>query len=325
MSADVSREWIGGRGWDGGADAWREWSGGRDWDVSRGLPDLDQEPPDMDWRLRPPRECGSLGKMLTMKKFPPALRLMALRRVSPRLTAQLATLVLTMIGQAAFAQFSGKLVYQLDRHNTRLVMTYIQSGTNARVTAYDITLKNGVPDSSTISPQDTILFDLAGATETHLQHHTGRAFKTKYTGALYAAMMPNGIKGASQTALRAPDSGQVVNGYHIAHYQLIEKSPMGTGTRDIWITHDLGPAPTIWVLGSYLYYTPGFPSFTKLMNAGANGIVVQTQSSFTHQGLQYTMTLISVDKRRVAPHTFDVPSRYTQIDNSNMPIPKVGQ
>lgn len=187
----------------------------------------------------------------------------------------------------------------------------------AKVAAYDVKLKNGQPDSSTIFSQDTIIFDLNAATETHLHKGGTVAIKQRYMGTIMAAVIAKTKPNGSITADRAADSG-LVNGYNAAHYQVIEKSGMGTGTRDIWITHDLQAAPSIWVIGSYLNYTPGYPYFTKLLNTGASGVVVKSQSSFTHQGLQYTMNLISVDTRsRVSPHIFEVPSSYTLIDRSN--------
>jgi hypothetical protein len=112
-----------------------------------------------------------------------------------------------------------------------------------------------------------------------------------------------------------------VNGYHCTHYVSTSVSPMGTSTRDIWTTNDIGSSPTLWVAGSFLYFTPGYPQFTQLVAAGASGVVVKAASSYSRQGLQYTMNLISIDQHQLRGLLFTVPSRYNVIDETNMTLP----
>ena len=231
--------------------------------------------------------------------------------------------VLTLGAGSATAQFNGKLIYQLDQNGNRTVMQYIQNGTNAIVSAYTITLKNGAPDTSTLHPQDTIIFDFAAATETHLQYHTMNAYKQKYMGNMMAAAMAaKGNALAGSVAVTAAGSG-TVNGYSCNHYVITSSSKLGTSTKDVWTTGAIGGSPTLWVVGAFTYYTPGYPHFTKLTAAGASGVVVQVNSSFTKQGLQYSMNLVSVDTKFVPRFRgyFSVPSRYNLIDETNMTFP----
>jgi hypothetical protein len=232
------------------------------------------------------------------------------------------TCLLTLIVGAASAQFNGRLIYQLDQNGTRTVMQYVQNGTNAIVSAYTITLKSGVPDTSTLHPQDTLIFDFAAATETHLQHATMNAYKQKYMGNMMAAAMAKKNSMGGSVAVTAAGSG-AVDGYNCNHYVITSKSMMGTSTKDVWTTGDIGGSPTLWVVGAFTYYTPGYPHFTKLTAAGASGVVVQVNSSFTKQGLQYSMNLVSVDTKFVPRFRgyFSVPSRYNLIDETNMTFP----
>jgi hypothetical protein len=236
------------------------------------------------------------------------------------------TCAFALIAGSAVAQFNGKLVYQLDQNGKRTVMQYIQNGTNAIVSAYTITLKNGVPDTSTLHSQDTIIFDFAAATETHLQHATMYAYKQKYMGNMMAAAMAaKGKSLAGSIDVTAAGSG-AVDGYSCNHYVITSKSTLGTSTKDVWTTGDIGGSPTLWVVGAFTYYTPGYPHFTKLTAAGASGVVVQVNSSYTKQGLQYSMNLVSADTKFIprSRNYFSVPSRYSVVDETNMNIPGSG-
>jgi hypothetical protein len=180
-------------------------------------------------------------------------------------------------------------------------------------------LNNGVPDTTTLHPQDTLLFDFAAATETHLQYATMHAYKQKYMGTIMAAA---GGKTAGTLSVSAAGTA-TVNGYNCNLYVVTTKAVFGTSTKDVMTTNDIGGSPTLWVVGAFTYYTPGYPHFTKLTAAGASGVVVQVNSSFSKQGLQYSMNLISADTKfvpRVRGY-FAVPSRYNLIDETNMTIP----
>src|ERR1700761_7340972 len=111
----------------------------------------------MDWSYRPDREEVVCGKFTIMK---PIFRMAILGGA-------------LLAAQTGKAQFSGKLVYQVDGQTSRLIMTYYQQGTTARMKAYNVNLSNGTVDMSTLKAQDTILYDFAAAHETHLQYKTG--------------------------------------------------------------------------------------------------------------------------------------------------------
>jgi hypothetical protein len=227
--------------------------------------------------------------------------------------------LLLAVAGSAFAQFNGKLIYQVDQKKSRTVMTYYQTGTSGKMEAYDIDFKNGIPDSSTIKAQDTILYDFADSNETHLQYETKRAMKMKYLATIEAALMAARMKGKASTSViaKGPDTA---NGHQCMHYTITSTSPLGTGTRDIWLTSDFGQgvSPSVWVTGGYLYYTPGSPHLLQLLAQGAGGVVVKVVASSPHQGVIYTMNLIAIEQpRRYRTATFSVPSGYTVIDRTN--------
>lgn len=217
--------------------------------------------------------------------------------------------------QFASAQFSGKLVYEVVRTDSKLVMTYYQNKSNARIEAYSVRLNNDAPDMSTLKAQDTILYDLSKSSETHLQYRTQRAIISQSTFAL-----AGNSKGYKNQVLDVKKVGQeTVNGYSCSHFVLTSTMNGLSNHHDVWITKDLGPAPSIYVMGSYLYYTPGYLMLTKLIEAGGDGIVVKTvhgEGTFSA-----TANLISADKKTPSASMFQVPSRYIVIDNSNMTLP----
>jgi hypothetical protein len=151
---------------------------------------------------------------------------------------------------------------------------------------------------------------------THLQFKTGMAIITKYTLDMMAANP--GLQGGNVTIQNL--GAETVNGYSCTHYVLARENgvaPKGSKT-EVWITPALG-APTIYVMGSYLYYTPGYPPFTKLLAAGGNGVVVKILSGFT--GYMSTINLVSVDKTTPSSSFFKIPSYYRTLDNSNFTMP----
>jgi hypothetical protein len=223
-----------------------------------------------------------------------------------------AVVALVVAANPARAQFAGKLVYQIVRPNVIVNMTYYQSGNNVHVDAYTIDVKKGVVDSSTLFPQDTILFDLSKGTETHLQRHTGRAIISQYTATILAQAGYGKSISSVSVQMVGPDTA---NGYSCTHF--VEKyngvKPFGASQRDVWVTNTLGN-PGILVVGSFLYYTPGSQRLQGLNNAGCTGVVVRAK--MTGMGQTMVMNLIDVNTKRVSPSLFQVPSYYTVIDNS---------
>ena len=227
------------------------------------------------------------------------------------------SLVLALLVQGATAQFTGTLVYEVTRPDSKLVMTYCQKGTAGFSAAYNVQLKGGVPDMSTMHAQDTIIWDFASANETHLQYHTMRAFKQKYLAVVQAKMLEAQMKGKGTVTVTSKGP-ETVNGYNCTHF-VITTTMMAAGTRDVWVTKDLGPAATVWVVGSYLYFPPGYPHLDKLLAAGADGVVVKSVSSYgANHSMETTMNLVKADKHAPGAALFQVPSRYSLVDETNM-------
>ena len=101
---------------------------------------------------------------------------------------------------------------------------------------------------------------------------------------------------------------ETVNGYHCTHYL----ETIGEATHDIWVTNDLQVTPpSVMIITSYLYYTPGLPHLQELAAAGCTGIVVKSVSG--GGGVPpVTMQLISINTRiTMNPSLFRIPSYYT--------------
>ena len=226
---------------------------------------------------------------------------------------------LTLATGTATAQFTGKLVYQVVRPHVVLTMTYYQSGSMVHIEAYTMNVKKGVIDSSTLFAQDTILFDVSKGTETHLQKATHFTIITPYSMTLAAQA---GYGAAISSTSVQPSGTGTINGYSCAHF--IEKytggGPFGSDQRDVWATTTLG-APSILVVGSYLYYTPGSQRLQALNTAGCTGVIVQ--STMSGQGQTTTMNLVSVDTTTPDASLFQVPAYYTIMDRSGYVPSKV--
>jgi hypothetical protein len=227
----------------------------------------------------------------------------------------LSTLIaLTGFIQYASAQFTGKLVYEIVRTH-KLTMTYYQDKGRARIEAVNMRMNNGVPDPSTAKYQNVLLFDLSKNTETHLQQQSKMAIMTQYT---FQMMASSAI--LKDQEIKCQNKGQeTVNGYQCTHLLLTTSMKGYTTTRDVWITKDLGAAPGIYVMGSYLYYTPGYELLTKLKEAGGDGVVVKV--IIGEAGLTVTVNLVSVDKKTPASSLFQIPSDFTPVDNTNYTLP----
>lgn len=204
--------------------------------------------------------------------------------------------------QFVSAQFTGKLVYESDQRESKLVMTYYQDKNHARMEAYSMHLA-----------QDTIIYDLSKATETHLQYRAQNALIMQYIDAGANQVLKN-------QQINVQKMGQeTVNGYSCTHYVITNSRNGRSNKGEVWITKDLGPAPSIYVMGGYLYYTPGYLLLTKLIEAGGDGIVVKAVHG---EGANIaTVNLISIDKNMPSAALFQVPSRYTVMDRTNITMP----
>jgi Domain of unknown function (DUF4412) len=233
--------------------------------------------------------------------------------------------LLVVIAGPAEAQFTGKLVYQLDQNGERTVMTYIQRGTSAIVETYTIKLNNGVTDTTTIQPQDTLIFDFAAGVETNLQFSTMQAYKTKFIGNMEAVAMAARLKGKASISVVSAGSASI-DGYNCNHYVITSTGPIGSGARDVWTTGDIGGSPSLWIVGAHTYWAPGHPTLAQLTAAGASGVVVKANSSNAKQGLLYSMNLIYVDTnfKPRSPAYFNVPSRYNVVDETGYSLPGSG-
>jgi hypothetical protein len=220
-------------------------------------------------------------------------------------------LALACTAQTVSAQFTGKLVYEVNSPaTTKLTMIYYQNSSNAHIEAFSTPKTNAAGDLSNSQYQDTLLFNFGNRTLTHLQYKTGRAIITKYT---FDMMSGSPLLQGGNTTLQTLGQ-ETVNGYSCTHYVLTQQK----SKKDIWITGSLS-APTIYVMGSYLYYTPGYPTFAKILAAGGNGVVVRIVYGFA--GFMSTINLVSVDQTPPSSSLFKIPSYYTTIDNSNFTMP----
>jgi Domain of unknown function (DUF4412) len=217
----------------------------------------------------------------------------------------------------AHAQWNGKLTYKVaNTLNTTstLMMVYYQNGNNARVDAWSVSQAD---TTKILNTQDTLLYNISGLTTIHLQYKTGRAYLQKNTSSITQQLMAS--KGKSVTATIETKGPETVNGYPCTHYVMVTPG-MGNKptTRDVWVTQSLGN-PSIQVMGSYLYYTPDNDNEIKLLAAGAAGVVVKT--TVTVPGATMTTTLTAVDTKTPPASMFKVPSWYSLIDETNMPMP----
>jgi len=169
-----------------------------------------------------------------------------------KLTIFSLALVLVLVGDAAFAQFAGTLVYQVNSASNRLVMTYYQAGTLAHMDAYNIKLNNGVTDTGSLKPQDTLQWGFSKGYETHLVFTSGLAVIYYYVtrAAMYQKL---GVQMGGSMTVQAVGM-ETVNGYTCTHYTIASKSKISNTARDVWITTDLGSAPSVWVVGSTCIY-----------------------------------------------------------------------
>ncbi len=235
----------------------------------------------------------------------------ACRKRSAMKKMMIAVAVMVFASATAAAQFTGKLVYQVVRPNEILTMTYYQNGNNVHVEAYTMHVNKGVIDSPTLRPQDTILFDLSKSTETHLQHSTQNAIIAPYSMTIIDQTSYGKTLSPPYVQLVGPDTA---NSYTCMHYAVnYNAKPFGASRRDVWVTSTLGN-PGIYVMGSYLYFTPGSQQVQALTAAGFSGVVVRMK--MTGQGPTTVMNLVGVDTKTPKASLFQVPSNYTIIDHS---------
>jgi len=226
----------------------------------------------------------------------------------------LLVLLLAFAGQAASAQFAGKLTYKLVNPNDILYMVYYQNGNDARVDARTVSKADTTQVTST---QDTLLFDIAGKKTTHLQYKSGNAYIMVNTATMTLQAM--GGKGVPQQQLSVQTIGtETVDGYACTHYIVVGQIGSYTSKREVWVTTSLG-TPGIQVAGGYLYWTPDFPQEIKLLAAGGAGVIVR--SKISSPGLTIQMDLIGVDTKTPDASLFKVPARYSIVDRTQMTMP----
>jgi hypothetical protein len=216
--------------------------------------------------------------------------------------------------QTVTAQFAGKLTYKIVYPTYTLAMTYWQNGNSAKVTAYSVANSDTTKMTNT---QDTLLFDIAGKTTTHMAYRTGVAAIMPNIGAL--AQQATAGSGLQQTTTVTNLGTETVNGYSCTHYLIASTTGHYTLKREVWVTTSLG-TPGVQVIGGYLYYTADFPQAVKLLAAGGAGVVVK--SLVNMPGLMTTMNLVGVDTNVPGASLFTVPGWYRVVDNSQMAMPK---
>jgi hypothetical protein len=223
-------------------------------------------------------------------------------------------LLFACVGQAATAQFAGKLTYKIVYSNSTLVMTYWQNGNSVKVTAQSVSNSDS---TQVINTQDTLLFDIQGKKTTHLVYKTGQAVIMPNTGSMSQQAMA--AAGTQQSLSVLAIGAETVNGYACTHYAVTATMGHYVSRRDVWVTTSLGN-PGLQVAGGYLYWTADFQQAVKLAAAGGVGVVVK--SLVNMPGLMTTMNLVGVDTNVPPASIFAVPGWYVVVDRSQMGLLK---
>lgn len=230
----------------------------------------------------------------------------------------------------SFSQFNGVLHYESDYGAMKIignvssqggkVFTDIyESGAKARIDSKNIENKAGTTDldSSTAKNQNVLLYNFDKQHETNLQAAFQRAIITKFL----ENQMQQALFDKFGSELNIQNLGaEKIGSFNCTHYLITKTSSKYKNAppekRDLWMTQDLGNSH-IWYVGPYLYWYDGNLFQQKLQDAGANGVVVKWQVAAAK--MESSGMLMSYEKRLPAK-TFDIPSNYTVIDNSNFKI-----
>lgn len=209
-------------------------------------------------------------------------------------------LSLAMISLSSLAQFEGSLNYEDDFSNAiekgKIITTFYETKTKARIESKSIPVKNGSPDTSAAKSQNVHLFDFAAQKETTLLADRKMATVTGFT----TALMEQATKLTDADITIQKLGVETVGQYSCTHFVIMVRK----GKHDVWITNKLGTS-NIFYIGPYLYYPEGSLVAKKLIDAGGNGVVVKWQVG------NATGTLTGAQSKSVDPSLFQPPKDYT--------------
>jgi hypothetical protein len=224
--------------------------------------------------------------------------------------------------KVVFGQAQGTLTYQSDYSSeiaTGKVITKIyESKSMCRIESNNTSTKSslGPPKSE---DQNVILMNFDNSTETHLSPVRKTAIITKFT----VVMMEETMKKIG-TEVSIQNLGQEkIGNYSCTHFSIVTTNPKQkafNAKKDIWVTKDIGIG-NVYFTGSYLYYPKGSVVAQKLVDAGAEGVVVKWQVFDPLSKSDHVCNLISYQAGAVPASMFAPPSDYQVIHNENFSPP----
>jgi hypothetical protein len=224
--------------------------------------------------------------------------------------------LVTCILKISIAQVEGVLVYQNDYDDKlgtgKVTTTIYESKSLVRLESTNVQTKSAFGPPST-KDQNVIIFDTDKLTETHLNADRKMAITT----AFMVTITDERLK-AIGTELTIQNLGQEkVGSYNCTHFVLVSSNPKyktPPAKKDIWVTKDLGSGDIFYV-GQYLYYPKGSSAAKKLMEAGADGVIVKWQIMDPVSKQPNICTLVSYQKKSLPASTFQSPPGYQAIQH----------
>ena len=212
-------------------------------------------------------------------------------------------LLVEVMFKSSFGQFEGVLSYENDYSNAlvkgKVITSFYEANSKARVESKNIPVKDGNPDMSSAKDQDILLFDFDKQKETTLHAKMKMAIITGFM----AVINEQSVK-LTDADISVQDLGQEKIGqYSSTHFVVTIKK----GKKDIWITKDIGGS-NIFYIGPYLYYPKGSLVANKLIAAGGDGVVVKWKVG------ESIGALTSYQKKSLPSSTFVAPSDYSVME-----------
>jgi hypothetical protein len=205
------------------------------------------------------------------------------------------TIGLLVLSQLTHAQFEGVLYYDCTIKNKTLTTIY-ESRTKVLLEAKIYPMKEGAADISKAKEQDALIFDFPANKLIRLSSRHKQAVTTDLAP-VTADHSPNKAEDIVVEDLGAEKIGE----YNCHHFALKIKGRRS----DLWITKELGNS-SLTMVSQFDYYPAGSVLFTRLKDAGAEGVVVRCQMG------DVVVNLSSVQHKTVPPSFFEIPEGYSR-------------
>jgi hypothetical protein len=206
------------------------------------------------------------------------------------------TLVLLVLWRLAQAQFEGVLYYDCTIRNKTLTTIY-ESKTKILLESKIYPMKEGAADISKAKEQDALIFDFGLNKMTRLSSRHKEAITTEM-GPVTADRAGNLKEGD----VAVEDLGVEKIGEYTCHHFTVKIKNKKT---DCWITKDLGVS-SLCMISEFDYYPAGSLVYSKLKEAGAEGVVVRCRSG------DVVVNLTNVQRKTVPPAFFEIPEGYSK-------------